>query len=106
MEFSKLEYWSGEPFPSPGDLPNPGIEPTSPTLRADSLPAEPQGKPLKVLTNVLIGDVVKIRRTQSLLCERHSLVGPQTGHSVVRGAVKQVGGGCIRRAKVEVFAFS
>ena len=34
-----------EPFPSPGDLPNPGIEPRSPTLRADSLPAEPQGKP-------------------------------------------------------------
>ena len=34
-----------EPFPSPGDLPNPGIEPRSPALRADSLPAEPQGKP-------------------------------------------------------------
>ena len=45
MEFSKPEYWSGQPFPSPGDLPNPGIEPTSPTLQADSLPAEPQGKP-------------------------------------------------------------
>ena len=37
--------WSGEPFPSPGDLPNPGIEPRSPTLQEDSLPAEPQGKP-------------------------------------------------------------
>ena len=35
----------GSPFPSPGDLPNPGIEPTSPTLQADSLPDEPQGKP-------------------------------------------------------------
>ena len=45
MEFSMPEYWSGEPFPSPGDLPNPGIEPTSPTLWADSLPAEPPGKP-------------------------------------------------------------
>ena len=42
MEFSRPEYWSGEPFPSPGDLPNPGIEPRSPTLQADSLPAEPQ----------------------------------------------------------------
>ena len=45
IEFSRLEYWSGEPFPSPGDLPNPGIKPRSPPLQADSLPAEPQGKP-------------------------------------------------------------
>ena len=45
MEFSRPEYWSGWPFPSPGDLPNPGIEPRSPALQADSLPAEPQGKP-------------------------------------------------------------
>ena len=36
------------PFPSPGDLPNPGVEPRSPTLQADSLPAEPQGKPMDV----------------------------------------------------------
>ena len=43
-EFSRPEYWSGWPFPSPGDLPNPGIEPRSPTLRVDSLPAEPQWK--------------------------------------------------------------
>ena len=45
MEFSRPEYWSGEPFPSPGNLPNPGIEPRSPALQVDSLPAEPQGKP-------------------------------------------------------------
>ena len=45
MEFSRPEYWSGQPFPSPGELPNPEIEPRSPTLQADSLPAEPQGKP-------------------------------------------------------------
>ena len=44
-EFSSQECWSGWPFPSSGDLPNPGIEPRSPTSRADSLPAEPQGKP-------------------------------------------------------------
>ena len=44
MEFSRPEYWSGKPFPSPGDLPNPGIEPRSPALQADSLLAEPQGK--------------------------------------------------------------
>ena len=45
MEFSRPEYWSGYPFPSPGDLPNPGIEPNCPSLQADSLSAEPQGKP-------------------------------------------------------------
>src|SRR5574341_540568 len=45
MEFSRPEYWSGWPFPSPGDLPNPRIEPRSPTLQVDSLPAEPQEKP-------------------------------------------------------------
>ena len=45
MEFSRPEYWSGSPFPSPGDLPNPGIEPRSLTLQVDSLPTEPQGKP-------------------------------------------------------------
>ena len=45
IEFSRQEYWSGYPFPSPGDLPNPGIEPMSPALQADSLPAEIPGKP-------------------------------------------------------------
>ena len=43
MEFSRPEYWSG--YSSPGDLPYPWIEPRSPALQADSLPAEPQGKP-------------------------------------------------------------
>ena len=45
MEFSRPEYWSGQPFLSPGDLPNSGIEPRSPALQEDSLPAEPQRKP-------------------------------------------------------------
>ena len=44
MGFSRQGYWSGLPFPSPGDLPNPGIEPGSPTLQADALPSEPPGK--------------------------------------------------------------
>ena len=46
MEFYKPECWSGWPFPSPGDFPNPGIEPRSPALQADSLLAEPQEKPI------------------------------------------------------------
>ena len=45
LEFSRQEYWSGLPFLSAGDLPDPGIEPASPALRADSLPSEPPGKP-------------------------------------------------------------
>ena len=45
VEFSRQEHWSGLPFPSPGDLPNPGIKPRSPALQADSLPMEPPGEP-------------------------------------------------------------
>ena len=45
MGFSRQEYWSGLPFPSPGDLPNPGIKPRSPALQADTLTSEPPGKP-------------------------------------------------------------
>ena len=45
LEFSRQEYWSGLPFSSPADLPDPGIEPGSPALQAGSLPSEPPGKP-------------------------------------------------------------
>ena len=44
MGFSRQGYWSGLPFPSPEDLPNPGIEPRYPALQADTLPSEPLGK--------------------------------------------------------------
>ena len=46
MGFSRPGYWSGLPFPSPGDLPNPGIKPRSPKLQENALPFEPPGKPL------------------------------------------------------------
>ena len=46
MRFSRQEYWSELSFPSPEDLPNPGIEPGSPAFQADTLPSEPPGKPL------------------------------------------------------------
>ena len=45
MEFSKQKYWSGLPFPSPGDIPNQGIEPRTPSLQADPLLSEPSGNP-------------------------------------------------------------
>ena len=47
-EFSRQEYWSGLPFPSPGDLPDPGIEPGSPALQADTLLSEPLGKSIRI----------------------------------------------------------
>ena len=53
MEFSRQEYWSGLPFPSPEGLPDPGIEPGSPALEADSLSIEPPGKPLNLLEGLL-----------------------------------------------------
>ena len=52
--FSRQEYWSGLPFPSPRDLPDPGIEPGLPALQADSLPSEPPGKPF--VTSLLLGN--------------------------------------------------
>ena len=45
MGFLSQDHWSGLPFPSPGDLPNPGIKPKSPALQVDSLLSEPPGKP-------------------------------------------------------------
>ena len=58
MGFSRQEYWSGLPFPSPGDLPDPGIEPGSPALQADALPSEPPGniviKPQIWLTQITL----------------------------------------------------
>ena len=59
MGFPRQEYWSGLPFPSPGDLPDPGMEPRSPALQADSLPLSPLGKP---------NEVNGIYKLQTFLC--------------------------------------
>ena len=55
MEFSRQEYWSGMPFPSPGDLPDPGIKPKSPAFGAVSLPPEPLEKPLISVSSIYWG---------------------------------------------------
>ena len=57
MESSRQDYWSGLPFPSPGDLSNPGIEPRSPALQADSLWSEPLLIEVKIVGNLLKGDL-------------------------------------------------
>ena len=53
-EFSRQEYWSGYPFPSPGDLPDPGIEPGSPALQADSLPSVALGSGQVKIRNLCV----------------------------------------------------
>ena len=58
VRFSRQEYWSGLPFPSPGDLPDPGIEPGFPALEADALTSEPPGKPKE--TNVVLKHITTI----------------------------------------------
>ena len=60
MGFSRQEYWSGLPFPSPGDLPDSGIEPRSPALQADALPSEPPGR--------LYLKLSKLQTEPTLLC--------------------------------------
>ena len=54
MGFSRQEYWSGLPFPSPGNLPDPGIEPGAPALQAEALPSEPPEKPLQVTVSQVL----------------------------------------------------
>ena len=58
MGFSRQEHWSGLPCPLPGDLPDPGIEPKSPTLQTDSLRSEPPGKPSVYHKYKLMPDIV------------------------------------------------
>ena len=59
MGFSRQEYWNGLPFPSSGDLPNPGIEPRSPALQVDALTSERPGKPIKVDPNLMPGVLIR-----------------------------------------------
>ena len=65
MGFSRQEYWSGLPFPSPGDLPDPEIKPRSPTLQADALTSEPPGNAHLNLKVLIItgknGDIIPLK---------------------------------------------
>ena len=59
MGFSRQEYWSGLPFCSPGDFPDPVIEPRSPELEADSLPSEPSGSPIVVIRDAIFTNITQ-----------------------------------------------
>ena len=63
MGFSRQEYWSGLPFPSPGDLPDPGIEPGSSALEANTLTSEPPWKPLITIHIISISVIIDFLRT-------------------------------------------
>ena len=63
--FFRQEYWSGLPFPSPGDLPNPGIEPESPALEAEALSSEPPGKPMNMMLAVAYSCIAFIIKEMS-----------------------------------------
>ena len=76
MAFSRQEYWSGLPFPSPGDLPDPGIKPGSPSLQADTLPSEPPGKLMMLIIPAEIYGILKIALSsicRGLVSEQFSL---------------------------------
>ena len=77
MGFSKQEYWSGLPCPSPGDLPGPGVEPTSPALASGFFSTEPPGRPENINTYTLkmkkISDLLgsPVVKTSQILCRGH-----------------------------------
>ena len=60
MGFSRQEYWSGMPFPSPGDLPNPGNESGSPALQTDALLSEPPGKPFILYSGIYLINILLV----------------------------------------------
>ena len=63
MGFPRQEYWSGLPFPSPGELPDPGTEPRSPALQADALPTELCGKPVYAIHQRKSATGILLKRT-------------------------------------------
>ena len=74
MGFSRQEYWSGLPFPSSGDLPDPGIKSRSPTLQGDSLPSEPPGKPQNLLSFMNLQIVIVFDNLFSLGQEKYFII--------------------------------
>ena len=74
MEFSRQAYWSELLFSTPGDLPDPGIEPGSPTLQTDSLPSESPGKPVILYICIQIIDETGPTQVLLLLLSRFSRV--------------------------------
>ena len=67
MDFSRQEYWSGLPFPCPGDLPDPEIEARSPLLAGRFFTTEPSGKPLKTLIDFILKEILSLQEIKQIL---------------------------------------
>ena len=100
MGFPRQEYWNGLPFPSPGDLPDPGIEPRSPALQADSLPSEPRGKPI-----IYLGSWLKLgvsdSKTFLFLCAFYCLLENLGHYAVLKDELVAILSALDRRAGVQ-----
>ena len=89
MGFSRQEFWSGLPFPSPGDLPNPGIEPRSPALQADALLSEPPGKLMVESWTIKKAECQRIDALE-LWCWRRLLGVPWTAQRSNQSILKEI----------------
>ena len=95
LGFSRQEHWSGLPFPSPGDLPDPGIKPGSPAFQADALTSEPPGKPklphnCTHLTCSKFSKMLKILQARLQQYVNHELPDVQVGFRKARGNRDQI----------------
>ena len=110
MGFSRQEYWSGVPSPSPGDLPDPGVEPLSPASpapQADSLPSEPPGKPMNTgagSLSLLQGIFPTQELNQSLvLCRQILYQGSPHIHTTIYKIDNQQGPTVLHRERYSIF---
>ena len=115
MEFSRPEYWSGLPFPSSRDLPDPGIEPLSPALQSDSLPSVLPGKPLDSYNKILQTEWIKwqtfithssggwgfkIKVLAYLVTYESLLSGPSSHCSLMAEAARELSGSTFLRSPI------
>ena len=87
MGFSRQEYWSGLPFPSPGDLPNPGVELGSPAFQADALTSEPPGKE-RVILDILHICFIVLSSQNYMNNKRLDLVGEGKGGMILEDSIE------------------
>ena len=89
MDFSRQEYWSGQPFPSPGNLPDPGIKPWSAVLQADSLPSELLGKPSSFLNVLKLYNYSKTNNQHNQVWEQVLLIFGMLSFQFVGGEIQE-----------------
>ena len=98
MGFSRKEYWSGLPFPSPGDLPNPGIEPGSPALQVDALTTEVPGKPYICVYGLKL-NIQRMKIMASGPITSWKIDGETVSHFIFGGSIITADGDCSHEIK-------